>query len=97
MEISKILEDGKITLKVSGRLNTVTASELENEVSAIGDDINEVVFDFENLEYLSSAGLRILIKTQQRKKSVKLINVSTEVYEVFSITGFTKLFDIEKK
>ena len=96
MEVSFDRVDGRLTITVSGRLDTSTAPQLEKDVSAqLTDDVTNAVFDFDNLEYISSAGLRIVIMTVQRLNGqVKVRNVNDEVLEVFEITGLTKVLGI---
>lgn len=86
------------TLALIGRLDTVTAPELEAEISAILPTAESLVLDMEKLEYISSAGLRVILKTQKvltQKAGLKLIHVSDEVREVFEITGFSDFLTIE--
>jgi chromosome partitioning protein len=81
-----------------GRLDTVTAPELEAEISAILPTAESLVLDMEKLEYISSAGLRVILKTQKaltQKAGLKLIHVSDDVREVFEITGFSDFLTIE--
>ena len=86
------------TLALIGRLDTVTAPELEAEISTILPTAESLVLDMEKLEYISSAGLRVILKTQKaltQKAGLKLINVSDDVREVFEITGFSNFLTIE--
>ena len=86
------------TLALVGRLDTVTAPELEAEISTILPTAESLVLDMEKLEYISSAGLRVILKTQKaltQKAGLKLINVSDDVREVFDITGFSDFLTIE--
>ena len=86
------------TLALVGRLDTVTAPELEAEISTILPTAESLVLDMEKLEYISSAGLRVILKTQKaltQKAGLKLIHVSDEVMEVFEITGFSDFLTIE--
>ncbi|MCI6999886.1 MAG: STAS domain-containing protein [Clostridiales bacterium] len=86
------------TLALIGRLDTVTAPELEAEISTILPTAESLVLDMEKLEYISSAGLRVILKTQKaltQKAGLKLINVSDDVREVFEITGFSDFLTIE--
>ena len=86
------------TLALIGRLDTVTAPELEAEISTILPTAESLVLDMEKLEYISSAGLRVILKTQKaltQKAGLKLINVSDNVREVFEITGFSDFLTIE--
>ena len=86
------------TLALVGRLDTVTAPELEAEISTILPTAESLVLDMEKLEYISSAGLRVILKTQKaltQKAGLKLINVSDDVRKVFDITGFSDFLTIE--
>lgn len=97
MTISKTLEGNKLTIAVEGRLDTNTAPELQNEIVTIGD-VEELVFDFGKLLYISSAGLRVLMIAQKgmsRKGGVKIINASDDVKEIFDITGFSSILTVE--
>jgi anti-sigma B factor antagonist len=81
---------------VEGRLDTTTSPELENFLNAEMDNINELIIDCEKLEYVSSAGLRVLLFAQKKmKESMKLLNVCDSVMEVFEITGFVDVLCIE--
>ena len=94
----KIEKKNTETLALVGRLDTVTAPELEAEISAILPTVESLVLDMEKLEYISSAGLRVILKTQKaltQKAGLKLINVSDDVREVFDITGFSDFLTIE--
>lgn len=95
MEIVKKAEDGKLTVSVTGRLETTTAPLLDAEVRAIGTDVMELVLDFSKLEYVSSAGLRVILAAQKamsaRKGSLKLAGVNSAVKKVLDITGFSPL------
>lgn len=81
-----------------GRLDTVTAPELETEIFDVLPTVSSLTLDLEKLEYISSAGLRVILKTQKAmadKAKLKLINVSEAVKEVFDITGFSDFLTIE--
>ena len=98
MKVDKIIENGSAILAISGRLDTQTAPQLDTEISGIIEEINELVFDFKDLEYISSAGLRVILKTQKAmntKGSMKIKNVNESVMEVFDITGFVDILTIE--
>ena len=87
-----------VTLALVGRLDTVTAPDLEAEMAALLETENAVTLDMEKLEYISSAGLRVILKTQKAlsgKDGLKLKNVPEEVKEVFDITGFSDFLTIE--
>ena len=86
------------TLVLIGRLDTVTAPELEAELEKILPNTNALVLDMEKLEYISSAGLRVILKAQKAmntKGTMKLSHVGESVMEVFDITGFSDFLNIE--
>jgi anti-sigma B factor antagonist len=92
------LEDKILNVKVEGRLDTATAPELEKELEEVLGEAEELVFDFEGLEYMSSAGLRILLATQKKmsaKGGMKVTNVNDVISEIFEITGFSDILTIE--
>ena len=98
MTIEKKINGEAVTLIVSGRLDTQTAPELEKELDSVLADIKELTFDFANLEYVSSAGLRVILKAQKAMNaqgSMKLIGVNDSIMEVFDITGFLDILTIE--
>ena len=97
MTIQKSEEAGKLIIALEGRLDTTTAPELEAELSG-KKDAAEIEFDFSKLEYISSAGLRVLLSTQKAMNATggKMVikNVPDEVLEVFEITGFVDILTI---
>lgn len=98
MEIKKTKENDKLTISLSGRLDTSTAPNLENDIKDLSG-VTELVFDFADLEYISSAGLRVLLATQkvmniQGKMIIRHAN--STIQEVFDITGFCDILTIEK-
>ena len=98
MTIEKKINQDAVTLIVSGRLDTQTAPELEKELDSVLADIKELTFDFANLEYVSSAGLRVILKAQKAMNaqgSMKLTGVNDSIMEVFDITGFLDILTIE--
>ena len=98
MTIEKKIENGNVTIKVSGRLDTTTAPELEKALDSSLEGTKELVFDMANLEYISSAGLRVILKAQKAMNaqgSMKLIGVNDSIMEVFDITGFLDILTIE--
>lgn len=97
MKIKKELENNVLVLTLEGRLDTVTAPELEREVSDLSG-VTDLIFDMKNLEYISSAGLRVILKAQKTMNtqgSMKLKNVGESIMEVFEITGFSDILTIE--
>lgn len=99
MEINKILNNDELLLKVSGELNTTTYQELEDAVSNSLDNIKSLIFDFEKLEYISSAGLRVLLMCKKimdkQEGSMVVKNANKSVMDVFEITGFANILDFE--
>ena len=97
MNVAKTLNGSELTLTLSGRLDTTTAPKLEAELAATGD-IDKLIFDFKELAYISSAGLRVLLLAQKQmnKKGGMLVrNVCDDILEVFEITGFSDILTIE--
>ena len=98
MTVTKTLEEKVLNVKVEGRLDTTTAPALEEELAEVMDEAEELVFDLEGLEYMSSAGLRILLATQKKmaqKGGMKVVNVNDVIKEIFDITGFSDILTIE--
>lgn len=98
LDVKKNLEGSDLEFVLTGRLDTITAPQLEEEVKASIDDISKLVFDFDGLAYISSAGLRVLLsaqKTMNEKGSMVVRNVSDEIREIFDVTGFSDILTIE--
>lgn len=98
MTIKQTNENGNVTLTLSGRLDTVTAPELEEVLDKVLKSAAELCFDFTDLEYISSAGLRVLLKAQKTmntKGKMKVTGVNETIMEVFDITGFVDILTIE--
>ena len=98
LKIDKHIENGKACFALEGRLDTTTSPQLEGELNSALAGITELVIDMEKLDYISSAGLRVLLsahKTMSRQGSMKVIHVNELVQEVFDITGFTDILTIE--
>jgi len=99
MKIYKTLEENTLTLVPEGRLDTNTAPELEKMLAEnLGEDVTELVLDFENLDYISSAGLRVLLsahKKMRKQGTMKLVHVSEVVNEIFEVTGFSEILTVE--
>ena len=96
MKIDFSKNNGTLTVALCGRLDTTTAPELENFLGENCADATALILDCENLTYVSSAGLRVLLANQKKmKSSMKLINVCELVMEVFEMTGFVDVLVIE--
>lgn len=96
MTIDKKLNGSKLTIAVGGRLDTTTSPELEAQLDLNG--ITDLTFDMKELDYVSSAGLRLLLKAQKQMNTqgdMRLINVNDIVMEVFEVTGFSSILKVE--
>ncbi len=98
LNIEKKLENDRLTVALEGRLDTTTAPQLEESLKESIDGVKELVMDFEKLEYISSAGLRVLLSAQKimtKQGSMKVIHVSDLIKEIFEVTGFIDILTIE--
>ena len=98
MTITKNLNGSALTIALEGRLDTTTAPELEKELNNDLSGVTELTMDFAKLEYISSAGLRVLLsaqKTMTRQGGMKITHVNEMVMEVFEVTGFSDILTIE--
>ena len=98
LTINKTVENGKAILSPEGRLDTVTAPEMENAVKEVLPGIDELTFDFAKLEYISSAGLRVLLSAQKAMNTqgkMTVVNVNGTIMEIFEVTGFSDILTIE--
>lgn len=99
MTISKTRNDSELVIALEGRLDTTTAPMLEAELKESLADVNKLVLDFGKLEYISSAGLRVILtaqKTMNRLQGSMIVkNVCADIKEVFDITGFVDILTIE--
>ncbi len=98
MEIRMDRSEDKLTVEVTGRLDTLTSPQLEAKLEPELDGIKELIFDLKELEYISSAGLRVLLGAAQAMEDrgeMKVRNPNERVMDVFSLTGFDDIFTIE--
>lgn len=98
MNINKTKDGTSLTFVLEGRLDTTTAPQLESELKSSIDGIDKLFLDFASLEYISSAGLRILLsaqKTMNKQGSMVIRNVNEDVMDIFNITGFVDILTIE--
>ena len=98
MKITKTMNGTALNIALEGRLDTTTAPELEQALKASLDDANTLTMDFEKLDYISSVGLRVLLsahKTMSKKGGMVVKNVNEIVSEVFDVTGFADILNIE--
>ena len=98
MNILKTREGGKLTVALEGRLDTTTAPQLETELRAALDGVSDLTFDLAALDYISSAGLCVLLSAQKamNKRGEMLVrNASADLMEIFEVTGFVDILNIE--
>jgi anti-anti-sigma factor len=99
MNVTKDYNEKELTLAVEGRVDTITSQDLEKEINAEIGNFDSLVMDFTYLEYISSAGLRVLIATQRKlddsEASLSIINVNDTVGEIFKMTGLDNILKIE--
>ena len=98
MNINIEKTNGVTLLKIEGRLDTTTAPELEKAINNEGDALKNLVLDFKGVDYISSAGLRVLLTAQKKMNiqgSMELVNVSEAVMDIFEMTGFADILVIK--
>ncbi len=98
MNIVKTGDDKKLTIALEGRLDTTTAPALETEINAIAETVDELTLDLSALDYLSSAGLRVILAAQKKMSkqgAMVVTNVNETIMEVFEITGFADILTIK--
>ena len=99
LNIEKTMDGSKLTMVLEGRLDTTTAPQLENELKDALDGADTLVLDFSKLEYISSAGLRVLLSAQKVmtcKGGMTIRHVNDVIMEIFEVTGFVDILNIEK-
>ena len=97
MTIQQMKDGNALTIALEGRLDTMTAPELEAALKTAPDGVTELTFDFEKLEYISSAGLRVLLgaqKTMNVQGTMKVAHVNEIIAEIFEVTGFADILTI---
>ena len=100
LTIEKALDQQQLTLKLNGRLDMLTAPDLEKEIRDLPNDITKLVFDCEKLKYISSAGIRLFLMSNKRmggKDGVDVINVCDNVMEILEAVGLVSIMNIEKE
>ncbi len=99
MNITKSYNQNKLTISVEGRIDTITSQELDEEIQNEMGNFDSLIMDFTDLEYISSAGLRVLIATQKKLNGEDIPfvikNVNDAVGEIFRMSGFNKILKIE--
>ena len=97
-EVKSNIENGILTVQLSGRISSSNAAGIEAEINKLADQSGDdlAVLDCEGLEYISSAGLRVILRLKKSSPSLKIINASSEVYDIFEMTGFTEMMEVKK-
>ena len=99
MDIEKSFDDNDLTVNVEGRIDTITSQELESSLNEEIENITSLTLDFTKLEYISSAGLRVLIATQKKLNQndipMTITNVNETIKEIFRMSGFDKILEIK--
>lgn len=98
LNITKAFDNDALQIALEGRLDTTTAPDLESALNESINDAKELTLDFGKLEYISSAGLRVLLSAQKimnQQGSMKVINVRDEINDIFEVTGFSDILTIE--
>ena len=98
MTVNKTIKGTELALAIEGRVDTTTAPQLETEIKESIDGITKLVFDFAKVEYISSAGLRVLLsaqKTMNKQGEMVVTNCSDDILEIFEVTGFTDILTIK--
>ena len=99
MTINKTSNGTELTVALEGRLDTTTAPQLEAEMKTVLPNVKELTFDFSKLDYISSAGLRVLLSTQKvmnKQGKMAIRNVKPEIMEIFEVTGFVDILTIRE-
>lgn len=97
MVVNKSVENDELKIAIEGRLDSMTAPELEKEINESIEGMKKVTFDFKDLEYISSAGLRVLLATQKtmlKQGEMVVMNLSEAVQDIFEVTGFSDILTV---
>jgi len=98
MKITKKLDNDALLIELEGRLDTITSPELEKVINESLAGVTKLTLDFARLEYVSSAGLRVILSAQKimsKQGEMFLINVSDSIKDIFEMTGFSEILNIE--
>lgn len=96
--MKSLVTDQILTIYLEGRIDSTTSSDTEKEIFKICDsnEFEQLVFDVDKVQYFSSAGLRVLLRTLKRYRKMKVVNASPDVYDIMEMTGFTEILSVEK-
>ena len=99
MTINKALESGTVTLTMKGKLSTTTSPQFQEALTSALNEAKQIILDFKEVDYVASAGLRVLLLGEKNAKAsgkiMTLINVSADIMEIFDVTGFTGILNIK--
>jgi len=99
MTINKTLESGTVTLTMKGKLSTTTSPQFQEALTSALNEAKQIILDFKEVDYVASAGLRVLLLGEKNAKAsgkiMTLINVSADIMEIFDVTGFTGILNIK--
>lgn len=98
LKIAKTEEGNRIVFALEGKLDTITSPDLDEQVQDSLEGVEELIFDFNKLKYISSAGLRVLLKTQQDLPAggeMKIVGVDPIIMDIFDAVGFSEILNIE--
>ena len=94
--VERRLDGNRLTIALKGRVSSDNAPEVEKQVNCDLDGVEEVIFDCSELEFIASAGLRIILRVRNKVDNVSAVEVSPQVYDIFEVTGFTEMMDVHK-
>lgn len=100
MEINKKKDGNKLVYELDGELDLVSSPILQKDIDESIEDVTELIFDFKNVKYISSTGIRVLLASQKimnKQGTLKVLNVNDTIMDLFKVTGFDNILDIENK
>ena len=98
LNINKMIKDESAVFKLEGRIDTITSRDLAKEINSVLDSLSLLLLDFDKVEYISSAGIRVLVaakKSMSNRGEVKITNVKDNVKDIFDVTGLSVILGIE--
>ena len=98
LNINKIIKDESAVFKLEGKIDTITSRDLAKEINSVVDSLSWLLLDFDKVEYISSAGIRVLMaakNSMSNRGEVKITNVNGNVKDIFDVTGLSVVFGIE--
>ena len=96
LNINKILDGSALTITLEGRMDTASSARLDADLRSSLGGVTSLVMDLAGLEYISSAGLRVLLRIRKTHPDMRITGVNSEVYEILDMTGFTDMLTVEK-